>query len=84
MPKRLVIEMVYTGDRFEGDTPSEVVKAMKESALFEQDINNEKYKDRVARRTEMIYGETLDKASARRFLKSLKQAELIRYLAREG
>jgi hypothetical protein len=81
---KIVIEMVYTGDRFEGDTPSEVVKAMKESALFEQDINDEKYKDRVARRTEIVYGETLDTASAKRFLESLRQAELIRYLAREG
>jgi hypothetical protein len=80
---KIVIEMVYTGDRFEGDTPGEVVRAMKQSALFEQDIADEKYKDRVARRTEMIYGEPLDTTSAKKFLKSLEQAELIRYLARE-
>jgi hypothetical protein len=79
---KIVIEMIYTGDRFEG-TPIEIVKAMKESALFERDIADEKYKDRVAQRTKMIYGESLDTASARRFLKSLKQAELIRYIKKE-
>jgi len=72
--------MVYTGDRFEGNTPAEVVRAMKESALFEKEIADEKYKDRVAQRTKMIYGESLDTASARRFLESLRQAELIRYI----
>ncbi|HEX76903.1 MAG TPA: hypothetical protein G4O03_00570 [Dehalococcoidia bacterium] len=77
---RIVIEMVYTGDRFEGNTPAEVVRAMKESALFEKEIADEKYKDRVAQRTKMIYGESLDTASARRFLESLRQAELIRYI----
>ncbi|MCL0034361.1 hypothetical protein M1N21_00325 [Dehalococcoidia bacterium] len=77
---RIVIEMVYTGDRFEGNTPTEVVRAMKESALFEGEIADDKYKDRVAQRTKMIYGEALDTASARRFLESLRQAELIRYI----
>ena len=80
---KIIIEMVYTGDRFEGDTPTEVVRAMKESALFEQDITDEKYKDRVAQRTEMMYGETLDTASAKQFLESLRQAEPIRYIGEE-
>jgi hypothetical protein len=80
---RIVIEMTFTGDRFSGDSPTEVVRAMKESALFERHLSNEKYKGRVAERTELLYGETLDTASAERFLASLERAELIRYLGRE-
>lgn len=81
---RIVIEMTLTGDRFSGNSPREVVKAMKGSALFERHFSDEKYKDRVAERTEMIYGETLDTASARRFLESLERADLIRYLRKEN
>lgn len=81
---RIVIEMTFTGDRFSGDSPAEVVRAMKESALFERHLSSQKYKDRVAKRTEVVYGESLDTASAQRFLESLERAELIRYLDEEG
>jgi hypothetical protein len=81
---RIVIEMTFTGDRFSGDSPAQVVRAMKESAMFERHLSSEKYKDRVAERTEMVYGESLDTASADRFLESLERADLIRYLGEEG
>jgi len=80
---RIVIEMTFTGDRFSGDSPAEVVWAMRQSALFERHLSNAKYKDRVAERTEMVYGEALDTASAEQFLDSLERAELIRYLGEE-
>jgi hypothetical protein len=79
MMGRITIEMVYTSDRFSGETPLEVVRDMKHSALFEQDIAVGKYKDRVAQRTKLVYGKKLDTASAKQFLESLKRAGLIRY-----
>jgi predicted transcriptional regulator len=80
MMSKITIEMVYTGDRFSGETPIEVVRDMKRSALFEQDIADGKYKDRVAQRTKLVYGEELDTASAKQFLESLKRAGLIQYM----
>jgi hypothetical protein len=80
---RIVIEMTFTGDRFSGDSPTEVVRAMRRSALFERHLSLGEYKGRVAKRTEMVYGKSLDTVSAERFLASLERAELIRYLGRE-